>query len=504
MPTVASSIPFVAFAPDSKTVISAGDRVRIWDADTGGELRISAECLKFCSIAALRPDGKSLISGSRDGMIAWDLTTMKMLHSITPPADYPLALALSPDGKTLVAVTAHLKGGAKAGQENLRFWNVDSGKEISLSGKGSYGEQMAYTYGLHMAYSPDGRRFAAVQFFAKGTIRIWDTNTWDVCVDLQPTPETGKPRSVLLFSPDGKVLAADDGDNTIWLWDIQSGKPIRPLRGHQGSIRTAAFSPDGKSLLSGGDDDTLRLWDVATGETLHELVGHSSDVVAAAFSRDGKRMASASQDTTILIWDVPGLAKLVRPPPPPLTEEELLCLWTDLGSEEQIARQRAIRRFMTAPKAAVSFLKKRLKPDLPLDKRLAHLLNDLDDDSFAVREKASQELARMAKSIGPQLRRVLAEDLSPEKRRRVKALVDTLPLPRPQRPFRGIAEEERRLLNVIVLLDRMGTPDALDLMQYLARSSELSALLADSSVREREVYEAKAVLARRANHPSKP
>jgi hypothetical protein len=186
-----------------------------------------------------------------------------------------------------------------------------------------------------------------------------------------------------------------------------------------------------------------------------------------------------------------------------LTKDELQCLWSDLAAQEYTVIQRTSRRLLTAPKTAIAFLKQRLKPDLPRDDRLVHLLDDLDSDAFAVRENASRELARRGKSIGPQLRRVLTEDLSPEKRRRVKALVEALPLPRPQRPFRGIAEEERRLLNGVVLLDRMGTADALDLLQYLARSSELSALIADPSVWLGEARDAKAVLTRRAMLPEK-
>jgi hypothetical protein len=351
-----------------------------------------------------------------------------------------------------------------------------------------------------LAYSPDGKRFAAAQYYSKGNIRISDTDTWTTSVDLELPPETGTSRSVIRFSPDGKLLAADDGNSTIWLWDTQSGKPVRSLRSHQEYIRTLVFSPDGKTLLSGGSDDTLRLWDVATGKLVHEIAGHQATVVALAFSPDGKRIASASEDTTILIWDVPGLEKLVRPPP--LTEEELQCLWCDLACQEYVPRQRTIRRLMTAPRTAIAFLKQRLKPDLPRDDRLARLLNDLDSDTFAVRENASRELVRMGKSIEPLLRRTLGEQLSPEKRRRVQALVEALP--RPQRPFRGIAEEERRLLNLVVLLDRLGTADALDLLQYLAQTSELSAILADSSVWIGETREAKAALARRAISPAKP
>ena len=63
-----------------------------------------------------------------------------------------------------------------------------------------------------------------------------------------------------------------------------------------------AFSPDGKILASASDDNTLKLWDVDTGTEFRSLAGHSSDVWGVAFSADGKTVASASGDNTLKLW----------------------------------------------------------------------------------------------------------------------------------------------------------------------------------------------------------
>src|SRR4051794_6032025 len=67
------------------------------------------------------------------------------------------------------------------------------------------------------------------------------------------------------FSPDGKTLASGSLDDTIKLWDVQTGKEQATLKGHTDWVGSVAYSPDGKTLASGSNDKTIKLWDVARG-----------------------------------------------------------------------------------------------------------------------------------------------------------------------------------------------------------------------------------------------
>jgi len=107
-----------------------------------------------------------------------------------------------------------------------------------------------------------------------------------------------------VFAPDGNWLASGGSDNSIVLWQTESGRQLRALNGHTGFIRSLAISTDGQSLASGSNDQTIKIWNVAEGRDLFTLNGHEGAVEGLAFSRDGHWLASGSSDKTIKIWDL--------------------------------------------------------------------------------------------------------------------------------------------------------------------------------------------------------
>jgi WD40 repeat protein len=76
------------------------------------------------------------------------------------------------------------------------------------------------------------------------------------------------------------------------------------LQGHTGAVWTVAISPNGRFLASGGDDQTIRLWDLQTGHCLHILGEHTGWVRSVIFSSDGEILFSGSDDRAIKLWDV--------------------------------------------------------------------------------------------------------------------------------------------------------------------------------------------------------
>ncbi len=71
--------------------------------------------------------------------------------------------------------------------------------------------------------------------------------------------------------PDGKTLISANGDRTIKLWDLTTGKELRTLNGHWQAVNSIAIHSDGKTLFSGSRDGSIKLWTLEMGEETRTL-----------------------------------------------------------------------------------------------------------------------------------------------------------------------------------------------------------------------------------------
>jgi WD40 repeat protein len=149
-----------------------------------------------------------------------------------------------------------------------------------------------------VAINRDGHRLASAG--ADNTVRLWNADTGQLLATL-----TGHTDWVLrvAFSPDGHRLASAGADHTVRLWNVDNGTPAGVLTGHTDQVLGVAFTPDGQRLASASHDTTVRLWNADTGQPLATLTGHTGWVGGVAFSPDGHRLASASYDTTVRLWN---------------------------------------------------------------------------------------------------------------------------------------------------------------------------------------------------------
>lgn len=214
----------------------------------------------------------------------------------------------------------------------------------------------------------------------------------------------------------------------------------------------------------------LRLWDPRTGQLVRRLLDPSGAVYAIAFSPDGKMLATSSTDTTSLVWDLTGRRRGGRRETAVLPPDALDAAWKALAGDDAQEAYRAVWALAAAPDQTTPLLKERLRATPPINpKETARRIADLDSDDFDVREKANGDLDKMGDLAEPALRKALAEQPSPEARRRVERLLTKLEGP--------VASPERlQQLRSLEVLEQISTAPAERVLEEIAQGAPESRL----------------------------
>ncbi|MBI1830776.1 MAG: WD40 repeat domain-containing protein [Planctomycetes bacterium] len=297
----------VAFSHDGKFVASGGGTfVTLWNTGSGANAAQWRAHEFAIFTLAFSPDDNYLAVGIGAKMPkVWDIgkqVEVTKLEEIQNSAS--MSLAFSRDGKVLASASR---------RRAVVLWDAKTGKVIAtFEGLVLKKPETGTNAGIYsVVFSPDGKTLAAGS--AKKMIRLFDLTTLRETASWSDEHKHGGYS--MAISPDGKTLATGasdqflkggfnvtDGD--IHLWDVQTKKKTAVLKGHASTVYGLAFSPDGKTLASCSSDKTVRLWDVATNNPIATLREHTDAVYCIAYSPNGKTLASGGKDKTIKLWDV--------------------------------------------------------------------------------------------------------------------------------------------------------------------------------------------------------
>lgn len=305
--TAAIGVYFIGFAANNQ-LVTISDVARVWDLNTGRELRTlqsetTPDATGFNGTdggAAISPDGTQLALFSDDSE-----AHVKLIDLASGRESRRFKL----DGDRIDSPQLVFTAGGRvlaAGIVNRRFklWDLAAKKEHEIA-------PTAKDYS-HIRFSRDGRLLALSENY---NVRVWDVTTMRELPALK-APTSGMNTygdAFVTFSEDGKRLATGGFDTETILWEVESGKQLATLSGRTNMAYNVAFNADGTQLYSG---DRTR-WDLRTGRGLRLATRPADKGMYGVTSPDGRTIALIRPNAgAVLLVEVPGGKQLHTLAPP--------------------------------------------------------------------------------------------------------------------------------------------------------------------------------------------
>lgn len=290
----------VAFSPNGTSVASSSDSsVRVWALDGSAPVEFHGPIERVRRVA-FSPDGKRLLLGSETGAFClWNPADGKM--DFRPELADLMSVAFSPrDG-------AHIITGARDSQ--ARVWASDRAEGPQEPVLRLVQPQQGWVYDAE--FSP--RRDRVLTSSMDGKARLWRISPGPkgkagaLSVEGNPV-ELAHGSRVLsgVFNPQGTMVATGSADGRAYVWriDRDETQPWRQFK-HAADVWEVQFSADGQRLLTASGDESVRIWDIDTGQVEIEMP-HAAGVRGAAFGPGDRSLVTGAEDGAVRLWRVNG------------------------------------------------------------------------------------------------------------------------------------------------------------------------------------------------------
>ncbi|HLJ55705.1 MAG TPA: WD40 repeat domain-containing protein, partial [Chthonomonadaceae bacterium] len=345
----------IAFSHNGKLLATNGDRVQIWDAETGAPkedygpggpalvfspddtricysrwaetgkpaavevLDLSTGMVLFPLAAQTGPgqvralawsaDGSEIATGGDDRIVrVWSAATGTLLRSLSGHSDGILTASFSPDGKRLL--TSSL-------DDEARIWELDAASELPKAvialPPGARGRpplrdlrlfarenRMLFKHARQAVFANDGQHVVTGSY--SGMVRIWSATPPASYLVLDgPAIASLDHVGAVAIAPNNRQIVSAVDSPAATVWDARTGAQERVLRG-QADISAVAYFPDSSRIVTAGQNGAVQIW--TAPRRSYAIQGHKGNASCVAVSSNGRLVASGGEDGAAIVWDV--------------------------------------------------------------------------------------------------------------------------------------------------------------------------------------------------------
>ncbi|KAG8818051.1 hypothetical protein FRC19_010911 [Serendipita sp. 401] len=285
----------ISFSADSTRFATRSDIQSVQLRDAESEKDVTIATLKGCRYVVFSPNGNYLASYSTDfDVTIFDQHSGKIMSRLSGHTACILNISFSPDGTRLASVSA---------DQTVRVWAVPSWQPLGTIFPGYTGDVQ------YAILSTDWKRFVCASLPCRH-LSLYDLQTGDSGDSI--LGRKIKPRSYITAnSPTGPYVARGDnllseGKGGIQLWDLAT-KKAPMIKGSDLNIIGLVFSPDGKLIAAASADSYVRLWKTSSqtskGEPIHVPILSEGEVDAFFFSPDSNLLGICASGNA-QVWDI--------------------------------------------------------------------------------------------------------------------------------------------------------------------------------------------------------
>ncbi|KAF7724947.1 hypothetical protein EC973_000528 [Apophysomyces ossiformis] len=298
--------------------------IRVWNMETGEVIRTMTGHTRC--VRALQFDDAKLVTGAMDNTLKiWNWHTGQCIRTLEGHTGGVLSLHF--DSRLLASGST---------DHTIRVWNFSAGECCTLTGHSEWVNSVRIYQETQLVSGSDDSTIRLWDLCTRTCLRVFRGHVGQVQIAI-PSPKGFTHRFNTEIIPPSRRTSADPSapgcaatadvtqpivtetepsgcsstlsnhpiimsgslDNTVKLWDMNTGACIRTLFGHVEGVWSIAY--DKLRIVSGSHDKTLRVWDTESGRCMYPLEGHNGPVTAVALS--DTKIVSASDDGDVMIWD---------------------------------------------------------------------------------------------------------------------------------------------------------------------------------------------------------